>query len=335
MTTIPPRFKAIIPTLISWCQQDVEPHRVYIFVPKVFKRFTPKKNQKKKENGDIITSAQSLITNIRTEQSLSARIDNGFIQVIEVEKDWGPITRFVGAMEVSEVDQSHSTDYWLIGDDDVYYSSNTIAKYQHELAIKQQLSSTMLDRSRLLLSQFITDYRVAIPNANNFENYDKNFNQIITTFVNDGNPLSLEQRGKLQILKHIQAVDTYLFPSQRTLRIGESQDYYGIDDRTESRTTAYQFNFTSTIITKAISFFHKTCPESYYQDDYIMSFLFHVLGFQVISIWNNDKLAQHVDHVSKSNFQMHMSQEVFMKEDMTKSCISTFASDVIRLIQET
>jgi hypothetical protein len=303
-----------------------------------------------------ISPANSLIQHLRSDSGIAKRLEDGFIQIIEVEKDWGPITRFIGTMSLSSRNEDGLTDYststhtkharprdfWLIADDDVYYSSNTISKYHHELhhrlsalfpislaGISSDMSQSVInniacstcDGGRIVLSQFITDYRVAIPI------HDNNIfpmNQMVTTTVFDGKPLLEDQRESLTILKHIQAVDTYLFPAPdpQHQELNNPIPYHSKN------------NFTLETIVSAITYFHKACPESFYQDDYLVAYIFHVLGFDVISIWKNDKLAQHIDHVSKSNFQMHMNKEVFIKEDMTKSCIFTFSNEVIRLIRE-
>ena len=69
------------------------------------------------------------------------------------------------------------------------------------------------------------------------------------------------------------------------------------------------------------------CPLSFYQDDYIVSYLVHLSGFDVHSVWDSHiQVIDHINHVSKSNYQMHMnSNEVVEREHSTVDCIVEYA----------
>jgi hypothetical protein len=303
MTSIPPRLSALIPTLLSWCTQEIIPAKIYIFLPRMYKRF------RRKSGNQRSTILESATRELERDTMVRQKFQEGWIVLIEMERDWGPITRFVGAMTLSDrwkrspQDDDPDIDYWLIADDDVAYAPHTIHKYQQHLIGKVQtfgLQYTSLLNgeysttpvintvsARTILSQFITDFRVPIR----------------TNTVDDS----------IQFLTHVQGVDTYLFPNSQKLPMNS--------------------NFTLVNAVAIITLFHTMkCPESFYQDDYVVSLLFSLFGFEVSSIWNNENLAKHVDNVSKSHFQMHMSKDVFRKEEYTKACISTFAKDAALLI---
>lgn len=84
----------------------------------------------------------------------------------------------------------------------------------------------------------------------------------------------------------------------------------------------------------SVSYFHAVCPGSFYQDDYVFSFLFHLAGLEVNSLWDaNSQMVDHVEGVSKSNQQMHMENDVFEKEQETQLCITEHANNLINLLE--
>eukprot|EP01038_Epipyxis_sp_PR26KG_P004259 gene4259-6038_t len=147
------------------------------------------------------------------------------------------------------------------------------------------------------------------------------FNMIINNYTNEFvlTLFSNEQRiayqyidlevSNIRHITHIQGVDTYLVTNSSLNKI----------------------NFI--LVTKIISFFHEICPVSFYQDDYIISFIFDVFNLHVKSIKGNDynPVAENVDGVSRFNYQMHMDEKVFEREEETKICIRNYSK---RIVQE-
>ena len=43
-------------------------------------------------------------------------------------------------------------------------------------------------------------------------------------------------------------------------------------------------------------------------------------------------MAQHIENISKNNFQMHMSTKVFEREQKTKICLKIYADDIYNMI---
>ena len=138
-----------------------------------------------------------------------------------------------------------------------------------------------------------------------------NYVNVLTHFSEDYRvAVKLHASDKVpERVQHIQGVDTYLLP---------------VD--TLQSNPIMQFTKFKTII----DFFHTVCPLSFYQDDYMISFILYIAEIGVKSTWNNQKVAEHINNVSLSNFQMHKDYEVFDREDQTKACITLNAPTVYR-----
>jgi hypothetical protein len=202
------------------------------------------------------------------------------IQVIEIGKDYGPATKFVGMLHYQHL-INHNTDnlfipnYWIVADDDVRYSPITVAKYQFALQME------FGDCTNCGLTHFSEDYRLQ---------YQLTSGEGVVSPV--------------ERVLHIQGVDTYMIPHSIL------QDHY-----------INKMGLHHEVFGRAVDSFHHVCPESFFQDDYIVSYLLHRAGVRMQSVWNNDNMAAHVEGVSKSNSQMHMNSNVFKREEITKLCI--------------
>eukprot|EP01036_Dinobryon_divergens_P029318 gene29318-38397_t len=115
---------------------------------------------------------------------------------------------------------------------------------------------------------------------------------------------------------HVQGVDTFMLSN----RVFENQ---------HDSSGPLSFETFRTIV----QYFHQNCPSTFYQDDYIISFLLNMANITLTSIWNNDNMAEHIEGVSKSNFQMHMHQNVFAREHATKKCIVDHAQTLYSLVE--
>lgn len=114
-------------------------------------------------------------------------------------------------------------------------------------------------------------------------------------------------------IQHLQGVDTILFPSPLL-----------------SSTPTFYFPLASMIVLQL----HSKCPESFYQDDYVISFLISLShAHNIQSIWNGKKVAHHVNGVSKSGQQMHIHRDVFHREEITKQCITNLSNEISQLVE--
>jgi len=98
--------------------------------------------------------------------------------------------------------------------------------------------------------------------------------RIFTKFDGDETPRAIQ---------HIQGVDTFLIQTH----ILKKNPVLQLDS-----------------VLGFVQFFHRVCPLSFFQDDYIISFLLAVAGVNVKSLWNNVKVAGHIEGVSLSNYQV-------------------------------
>ena len=286
MTSIPSRFNHMTECLLSWINQDVQPNYIFIFIPKQYKRFKRKQEYHDDDGNLVVTFSRKLISILNSSIELHEYIINNMINVIEIDKDWGPITKVIGMLQYNndwlKYDYRKQPDYWIIGDDDVRYLKNTVSDY-----LLSTVSMSKLDLKMNVITHFPYDNRVNI----NINDHDIS-------------------------LSHIQGVDTVLFPT--ILLLDQCQNGY---------TLCYEK------FMKLSRYFHNKCNDSYYQDDYIISFAIGLGNVKVISIWGNDNVAKHINGVSKSNMQMHMNKKVFIREIITKECVQMDANDAMESIK--
>ena len=226
MTTIPARIPHLRHVVESWLTQRGGPPRyIFIFVPKVYKRFKRKggagtgQSFKCMAEGILVDQLESMPgdaavfkdcpTFLGEEPGLRDNAnDNGIfttIRTIEVDHDWGPATKYVGLMDYRlhwedkwEVDTREPPDYWVVSDDDVRYLSNTWSLYdafisndaivtEREHEAQGQESRTAPVGPATMLTHFSEDYRQL---------------------------LHLEQEDFTRPVLHLQGVDTVAFPSR-------------------------------------------------------------------------------------------------------------------------
>lgn len=286
MTTIPARYNYLTECLLSWLNQDLKPNYIFIFIPKQYKRFKRKKDF---NNNEKISFQNSLTNILNNTIILKEYILKNIINVIEIETDWGPISKVMGMLYYNENLYNYNKyntrpDYWIIGDDDVKYLKNTISDYM--LAIK------------------------TLPLGNN-ENIKNN---VLTHFPED-NRVKVNINNEIIPLNHVQGVDTIFFPTSLLLN---------------QYLNGYSFCYNNLKI--LLKYFHSKCIDSFYQDDYIISYVLALGGIKVNSIWNNDNVAKHIEGISKSNMQMHLNAKVFKRESNTKECIQLHSNEAQKMI---
>jgi hypothetical protein len=128
---------------------------------------------------------------------------------------------------------------------------------------------------------------------------------IITHFSEDIRVfVRLRGEERARAITHVQGVDTFMVPNE-VLREHSSAN---------GALSARNFK-------QMLTFFHRICPGTFFQDDYLLSFAFDIASLPVKSIWNNEKVAGHITGLSKDFGQMHMHPQVHERETETKECI--------------
>ena len=296
LTTIPPRFGSVSSTIRSLMEQEIRPAYIFIFIPLKYARFSRLKRTVKEMSSNSEIESENfrelLIAKLSQETAISALISLEVLQIITIEKDWGPVTKFAGILfyyyqiKKEAIQLRHPLpDYWVVCDDDVHYRSIMLSKYHFALSTMLLEGVGPIDG----LTHFSEDYRIA--------------------FLLDN-----ESQHRTPI--HVQGVDTFMISN----RVFESQ---------HDSSGPLSFETFRTIV----QYFHQNCPSTFYQDDYIISFLLNMANITLTSIWNNDNMAEHIEGVSKSNFQMHMHQNVFVREHATKKCIVDHAQTIYFLVE--
>jgi hypothetical protein len=82
------------------------------------------------------------------------------------------------------------------------------------------------------------------------------------------------------------------------------------------------------------NFFHQKCPKAFFQDDYIISAVLFAAQIPLRSVWGGSKVALHVDDVSTAFQQMHLSVDVFDREQVTKQCVEENMPYVLEIMHK-
>lgn len=307
LTTIPQRMPVVFHAIASWLDQTVKPSVIFVCVPKRYRRFHREMEAMVNhlaESGDIRGTAISTkdLLHFYLSRTHGSDLFDKTVQILEVEKDWGPITKYMAvhaAIEVglgSPLSRAAGVSHWVVGDDDVHYASNLLSRY--ELRIRSPGVGPMT-----VLSHFAPDIRVQY-----------------TRSVPVGSDGSAPVGGELtplhstrEAIMHIQGVDTVCLAAAVFL----SNELLG-----------------HRMLKLLVQYFHNVCPASFYQDDYVISFVLHIARLRVVSLWEpHVQVVDHVDQVSRSFDQMHMgTATVHHHEQTTKQCIVDFANRVYDVI---
>eukprot|EP01041_Mallomonas_annulata_P006143 gene6143-12443_t len=293
LTTIPIRFSTVSSSISSWFTQCNPPAVILIFIPIKYKDHDqfPTLLPRDKNYSHV------LALHLELEQLLSNY--SGKIQIIEMNKDWGPATRLVGLFHyISTVRHPYiPIDNWIICDDDVSYIPYTISRYTQALQNMSQYPSN----HHQVLTHFKSEHRMTVKLLDSSQ--------------------STSKRYRLSPVRHVQCVDTILLP------------YTFVQSQFLSNGPLSYSKFT-----KALLYYHTVCPQSYYQDDYIISFLLHLSGAIVTSLWNDQhqwqqqSVARHIEGVSTSHRQMHMHHMLHVREELTKMCVMETSLAMQRLL---
>ena len=313
LTTIPPRFASVFNTINSWTNQSCPPFALLIFVPKKYRRFRPH-NRNATHSKETLRSCA-----VRLREQLSEQIAHGRIYVVETERDYGPILKYAGLFDFVQNNKMHnlaSVDYWIIGDDDVRYRTTVVEAYYDSLISLQHnawasnRSIVASDVSGLALAYAVDDSTF----ASVMTHYRHDIRLTIlssqsTIASHESQDPSFRQGLVSQSITHVQGVDTIMISTQliKSLRV-----------------------FNTDLLDAFLTWIFNWCPDSFYQDDYIISLLLHIAGISIVSLWDGLSVAGHIDGVSKYHNQLHTNNNVFIREYITQQCIV----ENYKLIQE-
>ena len=204
-------------------------------------------------------------------------IGSSHIKILETLRDFGPITKFTGLLQFHKYELFSSIDYWIICDDDVEYVKSLISRYVFALYYLVKSPVYTYDGGD-------TDDSISEPNAATVKGIKETISRgtILTHFSEDFRIyIRLDGEEKARAIQHLQGVDTFLVPA----------DTLALQTQNSNQLLTYD-RFTS-----IVQFFHAACPLSFFQDDYIISFVFNVANETILSIWNNQKVAGHIEGI--------------------------------------
>jgi hypothetical protein len=302
LTTIPSRFATVHHTIRSWIAQTHPIIRyVFVFVPPSYRRFRKKKKSTTKtvdtDNGNFTTMLHGLLSG---HDDLRPLLENGTIQIVSTDMDYGPITRVVGALQLihrkkeEEISFGLNIDYWVFCDDDVGYDTSAAQVYSNKLSELARASISRNVLQSIGLTLFAESYRLAIPT-------------------------STSPNAVMEVIPHIQGVDSYL-----------------VNHMYLSSSVDLNYSMLSyPIFIQAVTIIHRLCPSAYYQDDYVVAVLLYLGGIRFRSVWESyRKLVHHIDGVSTSHFQMHLDPLVFQREQNTKQCLPEIVPQILQLLSK-
>lgn len=292
MTTIPPRFTSIHHTLRSWLQQqEIQPACLAVFVPKIYRRF--KRRSHNDTATSMVTTAHLLERSIREHApDLATHLDSSRIHVMPVETDYGPITKLSGLLH-HHATACRGAQRNAAPIEFWVFGDDDVAYTPQTLlrySLRMLLPPPGMHPARLV--------RTALTH----------FSEDVRLVV------KLAHEETARHVRHLQGVDTVLLP----VALLEAQ-------RTEGN-VLHPAIFVELLESAVLS----KCPDAFYQDDYVIALLLNLGGVEVLSAWNNDHVAKHVEGVSKENSQMHMKAGVYEREEATKACLAKEADNIHR-----
>lgn len=345
LTTIPPRFGVLQYQLHSWLKQSIVAQSIRVFVPQSYRRFRSRRGKKTDESYKY-----QLISQLHAYPNISDALHSNLIQVLEIDHDWGPLTKFVGVVQTSSVSKADTVpiiDFWIFCDDDIEYSPYLAKHYA------MYISALNDDNASLHLPYKRPDYR-----SFGFTMFTSE--QRLQFHLN-----SFNGRQEMRNVPHIQGVDSYIIPSA-VLSGHFAESMHVMLTVSESPGMHSQMNTVSPLsnasnVLRIISRIHSEwCPDSFYQDDYIVSTLLNLSGVYMysarlaspycgidyvpealtgessdrIDCVNGVSLTRSIEGVSKNHYQMHMKEEVFAREAITQQCLIAHANEIYDMLHD-
>jgi len=279
----------------------------------------------------------------QSELTCSEHQSSVIIAVLDSVADYGPATKHVGVLYASQqwlftsmiTSASAANDcylfglpmptHWVVGDDDVAYLPSTLQRYEQALrGVHGRGSLPPLPSPNTLPPHLPTK-----PRQNRllkdiiFTHFSLDYRQI----------LKYVDESFRRPIVHIQGVDTVLFPTS-LLREHHSRSPSMSANWNGEGSGVELPSLRLDLFVLGVQYFHRVCPSSFYQDDYVVSFLLNLGHCDVRSTWRqyDDNVARHIEAVSMSHHQMHMHAQVQQREHLTKECIQMHAERVRALL---
>ena len=278
--TIPPRFHICNETVRSLFLQTLKPEFVIIFVA------TGWDHKRVNRNISFGTTSQlgfehsnaQMLRNI-LEAYFPLYIRSGKLTVVELPRDYGPATKFVGVLLSFSY---FPVDYWVICDDDNIYDSNLFKLY--EIAFDEYSRKT----------------RIHGP--------------VLTTFDALHSIFRIIAYGTSYLVPQIQGADSYVIPTAVLYH---------------QRKHNLLLSYSKFLIFLEHMFL--ACYESYYNDDFLISFAFRLARVQIRSLWKG-KISYIPNHQNDSS-EMHLNASAnYYRRNVTKVCIQRETMAIVRLL---
>ena len=288
LTTIPPRFTTIHHVLKSWLEQES-------FEPLFILVLVPKTYQRFRRKSDNDEESERLSTLDFLTHSLR---ENAPAQVIRHLES--------GKIRLEQVDDDFGPATKLAG----------MLSYRAKVQQQQQQQPTfwvfgdddVAYTPQTLLRYY---YRIILPPPG-LSKQKLGHTTVLTHFSRDVRlTVQIPGEKKERRVLHVQGVDTVLL----------SDDL--LKEHLDKALILHPGVFS-----RLLRFVFKACPDSFMQDDYVLSLLFNFADLRVVSAWNNDHVAKHIEGVSKSNSQMHMKPNVHEREEAAKNCLKEKAGRI-------
>ncbi len=349
LTTIPPRFGILHHQLRSWLNQSIEASKIRIFIPKAYKRFRSKRTKR----GSGLYRDQ-LLSQLKEHTDIAIALQSRLIEVVDIEQDWGPLSKFIGTIQSIQSNTAvadSQVDYWIFSDDDMEYSPNLVEHYA------------------MYINAFHNRNVPLLTNDNGIFYDSVGFTMFTSEQRLQFHLQKLEGRIEIRNIPHIQGVDSYIIPSSAFSNISLPNLPTGmltprpVDSIIEEERIPPLGN-ASNVLRIITRIHNEWCPESFYQDDYIVSTLLSLAGVYMhsarlaspycsisytgdsvseelcidgeneckLDCINGLSLTNSIEGVSKHYYQMHMKDEVFMRETITQQCLMTHASEIYKML---
>ena len=346
LTSIPPRFDQIHVTVESWLRQTFPPKKILIVIPTRYRRFRRKSGERAWK-----TNIEELETALRS-ANYNKQLADGVLEIYETATDFGPLTKFIGSLQY-QIEHTHMksgfwVDYWMYCDDDMKYRPQLAQYYMQQIDnyANKNSKNDQLEMDNVLLSASESELMY------NEIGIAKPYHSMAYTLF------SSEQRLHFQLahehsprhITHIQGVDTYMIPTE-ALGILDLPTEKVMTQRTGEDSINIRPLSDVLNVERLVQQYHSTvCPESYYQDDYVVSFLLNLAGINVTSIQNPCKvlglnphddlckkgvnMVESIEGLTKSHFQMHLNEDVFRREHVTQHCLMNTADVAYRILHK-
>jgi len=294
MTTIPPRFSSVHHTLSSWLSQST-------FLPECVVVFVPQTYKRFRRKSNNATATEMLTT-----------VDFLAHSLRENAPHLSPHLAPNGRIRLLSMETDFGPATKLAG------------ILVHRLALQRAGCNPAFwvfgDDDVAYTPRTLERYQLKMTMPPPGMSSTELLTSVLTHFSHDTRRMSVQlanEGGVVRRITHVQGVDTVLLPE----KLLHSQYKDGEI-------------FHPAVFKRLLEAAFTNCPDVFYQDDYVIALLLNLAGIRVVSAWNNDHVAKHVEGVSKSNSQLHTKPDVFKREEAAKACLSRKADLLVDVARE-